>query len=56
MAKRTRPPQVPHVMADVLLFLGLLYHFMTAVKRGHAVVSLSPTMAAGLLAAYISSM
>ena len=45
-------------MADVPLFLGLLYHFMTAAERGHAVVSLglSLTMVAGLLAAYISVM
>ena len=45
-------------MADVPLFLGLLYHVMTAAERGRAVasLSLSLTMDAGLLAAYISVM
>ena len=45
-----------NVMADLLLFLGFLHHFLTAAQRGHAVMSMSLTMDAGLLAAYISFM
>ena len=45
-----------NVMADLLLFLGFLHQFLTAAERGHAVMSLSLTMNAWLLAAYISFM
>ena len=30
-----------NVMADLLLFLGFLHHFVTAAQRGHAVMSLA---------------
>ena len=45
-----------NVMADVLLFLGFLHHFMTDAMRGHAILSLSLVMDAQLLAAFISFM